>query len=382
VAQLKEQFPSIVVDIQNGNETSLCNVTDYPTDKANRDIVVIIVPLALAACLVVVGVLMCHYISKTRQKSYVPSWQLEANSQLYMNVEGQGQTPPVDDAWEINRSKIILEKELGKGTFGLVYSGIWHKDENTKPVNVAVKMLHKNASQQDRMSFLYEASVMKHFNSNQVVRLLGIVSRGNQALAVLELMTKGDLKSFLHSLRPEDEGPLTYKNFPLSENDVLQIAAQIATGMAYLTSLKFVHRDLAARNCMVTDNLTVKIGDFGLTRDVYESDYYRKIGQGPLPVRWMPPESLMDGKFDHASDVWSFGIVLWEVATLGIQPYPGMSNDQVCQFVMDGGVMKVGDLTHVPNLYVLLMKKCWLYKASNRPTFENIVEYLPDISAE
>ncbi|NXI48635.1 IGF1R factor, partial [Rynchops niger] len=110
---------------------------------------------------------------------------------------------------------------------------------------------------------------------------------------------------------------------------MIQMAGEIADGMAYLNANKFVHRDLAARNCMVSEDFTVKIGDFGMTRDIYETDYYRKGGKGLLPVRWMSPEALKDGIFNTQSDVWSFGVVLWEIATLAEQPYQGMSNEQV-----------------------------------------------------
>lgn len=102
---------------------------------------------------------------------------------------------------------------------------------------------------------------------------------------------------------------------------ILKMAIEIADGMSYLSDKKFVHRDLAARNCMVAEDLTVKIGDFGMTRDIYETDYYRKGGKGLLPVRWMAPESLRDGVFTSQCDVWSYGVVLWEMATLASQPY-------------------------------------------------------------
>ena len=162
---------------------------------------------------------------------------------------------------------------------------------------------------------------------------------------------------------------------------ILKMAIEIADGMSYLTDKKFVHRDLAARNCMVAEDLTVKIGDFGMTRDIYETDYYRKGGKGLLPVRWMAPESLRDGEFRVESDVWSFGVVLWEMATLASQPYQGLANEEVLKYVMEGGVMERPE--NCPDRLYNLMANCWHYHAKLRPTFLDIIEDLyPDVSNE
>lgn len=173
--------------------------------------------------------------------------------------------------------------------------------------------------------------------------------------------------------------PLSIVVLSWSVQCILKMAIEIADGMLYLSEKKYVHRDLAARNCMVADDLTVKIGDFGLTRDVYETDYYRKGGIALLPVRWMAPESLQDGVYTSQSDVWSFGVVLWEMVTLASQPYQGLSNEQVLKYVIDGGVMERPE--GCPDRLYALMESCWQNIARRRPTFIEIIEnLLPDVS--
>ncbi|KAJ8374615.1 hypothetical protein SKAU_G00051950 [Synaphobranchus kaupii] len=187
-------------------------------------------------------------------------------------------------------------RELGQGSFGMVYEGIAKDIVKGEPeTRVAVKTVNESASLRERIEFLNEASVMKAFSCHHVVRLLGVVSKGQPTLVVMELMTHGDLKSYLRCLRPDSEN--NPGRPPPTLKEMIQMAAEIADGMAYLNAKKFVHRDLAARNCMVAEDYTVKIGDFGMTRDIYETDYYRKGGKGLLPVRWMAPESLKDGVF-------------------------------------------------------------------------------------
>uniref|UniRef100_A0A3B3DFU7 Tyrosine-protein kinase receptor n=1 Tax=Oryzias melastigma TaxID=30732 RepID=A0A3B3DFU7_ORYME len=282
----------------------------------------------------------------------------------------------VPDEWEVPREKITLLRELGQGSFGMVYEGI-AKDivKGDLETHVAVKTVNESASLRERIEFLNEASVMKAFSCHHVVRLLGVVSKGQPTLVVMELMTHGDLKSYLRSLRPDSENNPSGAP-PPSLKDMLQMAAEIADGMAYLNAKKFVHRDLAARNCMVAEDFTVKIGDFGMTRDIYETDYYRKGGKGLLPVRWMAPESLKDGVFTAHSDCWSFGVVMWEISTLAEQPYQGLSNEQVLKFVMDGGFLDRPD--NCPERMHSLMQMCWQYNPKMRPTFLEIIDMLRD----
>ncbi|XP_066590355.1 insulin-like receptor isoform X2 [Prorops nasuta] len=278
-------------------------------------------------------------------------------------------TTYVADEWEVCRTQIQLIKELGNGSFGMVYEGLAKNVIKGKPeVRCAVKTVNEEASERQRMEFLNEASVMKAFKTHHVVKLLGVVSKGHPTLVVMELMVNGDLKSYLRSQRPD-----TTKTPPTLRR-ILQMAIEIADGMSYLSAKKFVHRDLAARNCMVAEDLTVKIGDFGMTRDIYETEYYRKGTKGLLPVRWMAPESLKDGVFTSFSDVWSFGVVLWEMVTLGSQPYLGLSNDQVLRYVIDGGVMERPE--NCPDLLYNLMRRTWNRKTTRRPTFIDIATIL------
>uniref|UniRef100_A0A8C3ATM8 Tyrosine-protein kinase receptor n=1 Tax=Cyclopterus lumpus TaxID=8103 RepID=A0A8C3ATM8_CYCLU len=279
----------------------------------------------------------------------------------------------VPDEWEVAREKIALSRELGQGSFGMVYEGLAKGVVKDEPeTHVAIKTVNESASMRERIEFLNEASVMKEFNCHHVVRLLGVVSQGQPTLVIMELMTRGDLKSYLRSLRPKEWSSLSLP--PLKK--MLQMAGQIADGMAYLNANKFVHRDLAARNCMVAEDFTVKIGDFGMTRDIYETDYYRKGGKGLLPVRWMSPESLKDGVFTTTSDVWSFGVVLWEIATLSEQPYQGLSNEQVLRFVMEGGLLEKPQ--NCPDMLFELMRMCWQYNPKMRPAFVEIISSLKD----
>ncbi|XP_045061890.1 insulin receptor a [Coregonus clupeaformis] len=278
------------------------------------------------------------------------------------------------DDWEVGRDKINILRELGQGSFGMVYEGIAKDIVKGEPeTHVAVKTVNESASLRERIEFLNEASVMKGFTCHHVVRLMGVVSKGQPTLVVMELMTHGDLKSYLRCLRPDSENNPTGR-LPPTLREMVQMAAEIADGMAYLNAKKFVHRDLAARNCMVAQDFTVKIGDFGMTRDIYETDYYRKGGKGLLPVRWMAPESLKDGVFTAHSDCWSFGVVLWEISTLAEQPYQGLSNEQVLKFVMDGGYLDRPD--NCADRLHNLMSMCWQYNPKLRPSFQEIIEML------
>ncbi|NWY74558.1 INSR protein, partial [Erithacus rubecula] len=349
-------------------EPTFFYVADYLNAQPN--IAVIIVPIIFA--IIIAGIIGAAYVLVKKRQTEGPTGPLYASSNPEYISASDVYVP---DEWEVPRDKITLLRELGQGSFGMVYEGIAKDIIKGEPeTRVAVKTVNESASLRERIEFLNEASVMKGFSCHHVVRLLGVVSKGQPTLVVMELMAHGDLKSYLRSLRPEAEN--NPGRPPPTLREMIQMAAEIADGMAYLNAKKFVHRDLAARNCMVAEDFTVKIGDFGMTRDIYETDYYRKGGKGLLPVRWMAPESLKDGVFTTYSDVWSFGVVLWEISSLAEQPYQGLSNEQVLKFVMDGGYLDQPD--NCPERLHSLMQMCWQYNPKMRPTFIEIIEMLKE----
>ncbi|CAH2326781.1 insulin receptor-related [Pelobates cultripes] len=326
-----------------------------------------VMPIVLLLIIILLAVFVFFYNKKGNGEGYPPGTLYASVNPEYLSATDMY----VADEWEFPREKITIIKELGQGSFGMVYEGVAKDIVKDEPVTkVALKTVNELASTRERIEFLNEASVMKAFLCHHVVRLLGVVSQGQPALVIMELMTRGDLKSYLRSLRPEDEN--NSRGSQPSLKRMIQMTGEIADGMAYLNAKKFVHRDLAARNCMVSEDLTVKIGDFGMTRDIYETDYYRKGGKSLLPVRWMSPESLKDGIFTPHSDVWSFGVVLWEIATLAEQPYQGLANEQVLHFVIDNGTLEKPE--NCPDRLHELMTWCWQKNPKQRPTFIQILE--------
>ncbi|XP_064422051.1 insulin-like growth factor 1a receptor [Latimeria chalumnae] len=358
-----------------GNGSWTDPVSFYVQNKAtdNRNFLHMMIAIPIALLLVTGGFIIVLYVFNKKRNS-----DRLGNGVLYASVNPEYFSAAemyVPDEWEVPREKITMCRELGQGSFGMVYEGIAKGVVRDEPeTRVAIKTVNESATMRERIEFLNEASVMKEFNCHHVVRLLGVVSQGQPTLVIMELMTRGDLKSYLRSLRPDAEKNSSQS--PPTLKKMIQMAGEIADGMSYLNANKFVHRDLAARNCMVAEDFTVKIGDFGMTRDIYETDYYRKGGKGLLPVRWMSPESLKDGVFTTHSDVWSFGVVLWEIATLAEQPYQGMSNEQVLRFVMEGGLLEKPD--NCPDMLFELMRLCWQYNPKMRPSFLEIISSIKD----
>lgn len=252
-----------------GNFTSARTILINENESGNMWY--IIIALSVVFTLLIIGV--AFFFKRYYSASMSASMKLIASvNPDYAGVHYK------QDAWEVPRDKVIQLHELGQGSFGMVYEGII-KDVNNEghveEMRCAIKTVNENATDKERISFLNEASVMKQFDTAFVVRLLGVVSQSQPTFVVMELMANGDLKGYLRSHRPEYDNGTEPAPQPPTLKQLFQMSAEIADGMSYLSAKKFVHRDLAARNCMVAEDLTVKIGDFGMTRDIYETDYYR-----------------------------------------------------------------------------------------------------------
>ncbi|XP_051711345.2 proto-oncogene tyrosine-protein kinase ROS isoform X1 [Oryctolagus cuniculus] len=275
------------------------------------------------------------------------------------------------------REKLTLRLLLGSGAFGEVYEGtaVDILGAGSGEIKVAVKTLKKGSTDQEKIEFLKEAHLMSKFNHPNILKQLGVCLLNEPQYIILELMEGGDLLTYLRKARMTTfHGPL------LTLVDLVDMCVDISKGCVYLEQMHFIHRDLAARNCLVSvkdytsPSRIVKIGDFGLARDIYKNDYYRKRGEGLLPVRWMAPESLMDGIFTTQSDVWSFGILIWEILTLGHQPYPAHSNLDVLNYVQTGG--RLEPPRNCPDDLWNLMTQCWAQESDQRSSFHKIQDQL------
>uniref|UniRef100_A0AAV2MSH3 Fibroblast growth factor receptor n=1 Tax=Knipowitschia caucasica TaxID=637954 RepID=A0AAV2MSH3_KNICA len=289
---------------------------------------------------------------------------------------------PQDPRWELSRDRLVLGKPLGEGCFGQVVMGEalgLDKEKPNRVTKVAVKMLKADATEKDLSDLISEMEMMKIIGKHKnIINLLGACTQDGPLYVIVEYASKGNLREYLRARRPPgmeycynpDQVPVEN----VSSKDLVSCAYQVARGMEYLASKKCIHRDLAARNVLVTEDNVMKIADFGLARDIHHIDYYKKTTNGRLPVKWMAPEALFDRIYTHQSDVWSFGVLLWEIFTLGGSPYPGVPVEELFKLLKEGHRMdKPSTCTH--ELY-LMMRDCWHAVPSHRPTFKQLVEDL------
>ncbi|XP_023208278.1 ALK tyrosine kinase receptor isoform X3 [Xiphophorus maculatus] len=284
-----------------------------------------------------------------------------------------GKTATVSDLKEVPRRNISLTRGLGHGAFGEVYEGLAVGiPGEPSPLQVAVKTLPEVCSEQDELDFLMESLIISKFNHQNIVRCIGVSLQAMPRFILLELMAGGDLKTFLRETRPRLDQPSS-----LTMVDLLNVARDIAKGCHYLEENQFIHRDIAARNCLLTckgPGRVAKIGDFGMARDIYRASYYRKGGRAMLPVKWMPPEAFMEGIFTSKTDTWSFGVLLWEIFSLGYMPYPSRSNQEVLEFVTNGG--RMDPPKNCPGPVYRIMTQSWQHQPEDRPNFSTILERL------
>ncbi|CAL8112812.1 unnamed protein product [Orchesella dallaii] len=277
------------------------------------------------------------------------------------------------DKWEVPRDRVVINRKLGEGAFGTVYGGECFFDDRGW-VAVAVKTLKVGSSCEQKLDFLGEAEVMKRFEHKNIVRLLGVCTKNEPIYTIMEFMLYGDLKTYLLARRHLVNEKNCEESDEISSRRLTSMSLDVARALSYLAELKYVHRDVACRNCLVNASRVVKLGDFGMTRPMYENDYYRFNRKGMLPVRWMAPESLALGIFTPMSDVWSFGVLLYEIITFGSFPFQGKSNNEVLDYVKLGNTVSIPSGVK-PQLEQLL-KGCWSIDAQKRPAAAVIVEFL------
>jgi hypothetical protein len=292
---------------------------------------------------------------------------------------------PMDSDWEIPRAMLCLGKSLGEGAFGKVVKaeavGLLKPGMSSI---VAVKMLKEGHTDNEMMDLVSEMEMMKMIGKHiNIINLLGCCTQDGPLYVVVEFAPHGNLRDFLRQHRPSSGyepaiGIVEKERKTLTQKDLVSFAYQVARGMEYLASRRCIHRDLAARNVLVSDDYILKIADFGLARDIHCNDYYRKTTDGRLPVKWMAPEALFHRVYTTQSDVWSYGILLWEIMTLGGTPYPSVpSVEKLFQLLRNGHRMEKPPCCSL-EIYIL-MRECWSYQPNERPLFSQLVEDLDRI---
>uniref|UniRef100_T1IIY4 Fibroblast growth factor receptor n=1 Tax=Strigamia maritima TaxID=126957 RepID=T1IIY4_STRMM len=288
---------------------------------------------------------------------------------------------PRDPKWELPRDKVILGIPLGEGAFGVVQKADLECGENGEKSVVAVKMLKNGHTDREMTDLVSEMEMMKLMGRHKnIINLIGCCTQDGPLYVVVEYAPQGNLRDYLRMHRPSsgyEHAIGDMRPQPLTEKELVSFAYQVARGMEYLSSKQCVHRDLAARNVLVGEDHVMKIADFGLARDVHNMNYYKKTTDGRLPVKWMSIEALFDRVYTVQSDVWSFGVLLWEIMTLGGTPYPSTPVKYLCNELKKGYRMEKPQ--QCPTDIYLVMRDCWKHHPHERPTFKELVEVLDNI---
>ncbi|XP_018576398.1 tyrosine-protein kinase Fer isoform X1 [Anoplophora glabripennis] len=266
------------------------------------------------------------------------------------------------ERWELNNDDVVLLDKIGRGNFGDVYRA---QLKNSNEI-VAVKTCRVTLPEDHKKKFLQEGRILKQYDHPNIVKLIGICVQKQPIMIVMELVPGGSLLTFLRK-----------KATNLTEGQLMKMCMDAAAGMRYLESKNCIHRDLAARNCLVGYNNVVKISDFGMSRE--EEEYIVSDGMKQIPIKWTAPEALNFGKYTSLCDIWSYGILCWEIFSKGSTPYSGLSNSKAREKIDSGYRMPAPENT--PDEMYRLMLRCWEYKPENRPNFEQIYTVVETLCA-
>lgn len=352
------------------------------SSKRTQELILYIsVSVAASSILFVLILVFCFCRAEKRRKEKTPITVPSATNGEVPLLPLRETPPPLlhKDIWEIPRRRVELGKKLGEGAFGFVFKAIVTTGENSSETKVvAVKMVKEEASSSDRQDLLAELAIMKKLKPHpNVVSLIGaVLNEVNCPFVVVEFVPFGDLLGYLRKVRGvQDSCYFDMDHQPKTKlctsQELMKFAIESAQGMEYLSMKKIVHRDLAARNVLVGSGKTCKITDFGMARDIRRSEIYMRTTRGLIPVKWTAIESILRGIYTTRSDVWSFGILLFEILTVGGSPYPGMNGYQVRDFISQG--KRIPKPMHVDNELYQVMMDCWHPNPRKRPTFKQLV---------
>ncbi|CAH3158993.1 unnamed protein product, partial [Pocillopora meandrina] len=330
-----------------------------------------------------------------------------SQSQQYMALDERNRSPSMTDAgqatcpqpgqfvteyaslyssprcWEIPAELVTIEKVVGQGAFSQVARAtVIGLQGRPKKTLVVVKTLKDDASESDRKDLMSELRLMKELDAHpHVTELLGCVTKSEPLMVLIEYIPHGDLLGYLRKSRGLNdtyfEDPDIKPQTNLTSEQLMKFAWQVADGMSYLSSIPIIHRDLAARNVFVGAGETCKVTDFGMARDVLDDNIYQIRSKGPIPLKWTAFEALLYGKYSTKSDVWSYGVLLYEIFTIGGSPYPKMDGGQILTSLEAG--YRMPRPQHVDNKLYDLMTNCWKHNPNLRPSFEDMRNTLKEM---
>ncbi|KAM9386015.1 tyrosine-protein kinase RYK isoform 2-T2 [Pholidichthys leucotaenia] len=306
-------------------------------------------------------------------KSY-PSLRIEKNDLRSVTLmEAKAKVKDI----VISRERVTLRDVLHEGTFGRIFHGVLVDEKDpSKEKQVFVKTVKDHASEVQITMMLTESCKLRGLHHRNLLPISHVCTEeGEKPMVLLPFMTWGNLKQFLRQCK------LAEANNPqaISQQDLVYMAIQIACGMSYLARREVIHKDLAARNCVIDDNMQVKITDNALARDLFPMDYHCLGDNENRPVRWMALESLLNNDFSSASDVWAFGVTLWELMTLGQTPYVDIDPFEMSAYLKDG--YRIAQPINCPDELFAVMACCWALDPEERPKFQQLVQCLTEFHA-